>query len=367
LATQPEKLIKFMDLKQQNRIVASEFKTALNQIFEESAFIGGSELTNFEFNFAKYCGVKHCLGVGNGTDALEIALSALELPYGSKVVVPANSFISTAEAVVNVGLVPAFASSDPDSHQICPISLGQLLEEGARAVIFVHLYGAAVNVAQYKPLLNRFNVATIEDCAQAHGAKIDGRMVGTLGDVGCYSFYPGKNLGAIGDAGALISDSHDIIERCRRIANHGRLGKFDHELLGRNSRLDNIQAAMLGLKLKFLDEWNNRRRSNARVYIENLSNFEPIQLSTTPNDESNVYHHFVVRTDRREGLRDFLGREGIETGIHYPSLIPRTPAFREYKYAGSDESSRVLSLPVAEHLGVKDIHYIIDKIRKFFF
>lgn len=359
-------MIKFMDLSYQYGLIKNELMAVLEDIFERNQFIGGLELTNFESEFAKYCGIKNCIGVGNGTDALELAFEALKLPAKSKVLVPANSFIASAEAISRCGLTPKFIEFDKSSYLIDDKIISRHIDDDVSAIVAVHLYGRPVDVKRIKNLTSNSNIKIIEDCAQAHGAMINGDMVGTLGDIGCFSFYPGKNLGAYGDAGSLITNDDKLAERIRRLANHGRLQKFDHELIGRNSRLDNIQAAVLRLKLRRLDEWNRQRRANAQTYIDHLNVGAILKIPTIEANEHHVFHHFVVQVKDRDNLKNYLLSEGVETGIHYPGNINSFNAYANYSSKVDDFGLQIISLPIAEHLNQSDIIRICTLINKFY-
>lgn len=357
-------MIKFMDLNWQHGNIKNELMKKIENILNSNQYIFGEELTRFESEFADYCGVTSCVGVGNGTDALEIAIESLQLPPQSTVLVPANSFIASAEAVTRCNLKVKFIPFDAETMLISLDTLSQHLDENVSAVVVVHLYGNAVDVKRIRQLTDKLNIKIIEDCAQAHGALIEGVKVGGIGHVGCFSFYPGKNLGALGDAGAVVTNDELLAERVRRIANHGRLSKFDHEIVGRNSRLDNLQAGVLRLKLEKLDSWNKRRQLNADLYFKYLD-ASNIVLPKIEKGVSHVFHHFVIRTDRRDCLKKYLLSNGVETGIHYPKLIPATVAYRDSSYEGPDFSEKLLSIPVAEHLKEGDIKVIAELINKF--
>jgi dTDP-4-amino-4,6-dideoxygalactose transaminase len=339
-----------------------------DKILLRSSYIGGESVKAFEASFASYTGAQGCVGVGNGTDALEIILQALDLPRGSKVLVPANSFVATAEAVLNSGLKLGLVDV-ADDFGFDRDDLLNSLDSTVSAVIAVHLYGLPQDLSWLIPELKARNIHLLEDCAQAHGAKLGSKHVGTLGAAGAFSFYPGKNLGALGDAGAIVANDSELLERIRRIANHGRLSKFDHALLGRNSRLDSLQAAVLDQKLKRLDGWNDIRRRNAELYSSLLSNVQQVVLPPTSSGFA-VFHHFVIRVAHRDRLASYLSDNGIETGIHYPKSIDEMPAFFEPDAKAAINSRRisgsVLSLPVAESVTEEDIEYVASVIKSYY-
>jgi dTDP-4-amino-4,6-dideoxygalactose transaminase len=355
------------DLSYQHSEISHELKQSLKHIFKEGSYVGGNLVARFETRFSSYVGASHCVGVGNGTDALEIILLGLGLQPGSRVIVPANSFVASAEAVVNVGLIPVLVDVD-ETYSLDRDAFERAIDSSVSAVIVVHLYGYPQDIGWIKTALAGRDIRVVEDCAQAHGARRDGSHVGTFGDAGAFSFYPGKNLGALGDAGAIVTSDEGLADRCRRIANHGRLGKFDHDLIGRNSRLDAIQAAALTIKLGHLDSWNARRRANANSYREGLSGLAGLQLPPESLGFE-VYHQFVVRTDQRDELRAHLGERGIQSGIHYPQSIDEMEPFSEFASSPATLSrllsSQMVSLPVAEHLGEREVRHVAKAVREF--
>ena len=353
------------DLSFQTRLIHHDLMDSWSKILDSSSFIGGSFVRDFEDQFAAYIGTRNAIGVGNGTDALEIILQGLELPLGSKVLVQANSFIASAEAAMNSGLSLDFFDVNSD-FTVNLDDLQAKLTENVKAVIVVHLYGHPQPMQQVLDLLNPLGILLIEDCAQAHGAAIDGQKVGTFGIASAFSFYPGKYLGALGDAGAIVANDPVLSEKFRRISNHGRLSKFDHLLLGRNSRLDPIQAAALMLKLKHLDSWNARRSRNAQRYRELLAGASDITLP--PEIDGSVYHHFVVQHSNRDALRTFLSDSGVQTGLHYPEALNQTPYLRgQMSSCVTSErlANEILSIPVAEHLELEDVDFVAEQILRF--
>jgi dTDP-4-amino-4,6-dideoxygalactose transaminase len=361
-------VVKMGDLSFQHSLIADDLEKNLKDIFRDGSYIGGKFVSDFESQFADYLKVGNCVGVGNGTDALEIILLGLDLPPGSAVIVPANSFVATAEAVVNVGLVPIIIDID-DDFSLDEEKLAASMGPSVSAVIVVHLYGYPQDVELIKKIIAGRDIKIIEDCAQAHGARRGGSFVGTLGDAAAFSFYPGKNLGALGDAGAVVTNNSELALRFRRIANHGRLSKFDHDVIGRNSRLDSIQAAALSSKLKHLDSWNEKRRLNATVYRQELHSL--VEVVLPPQSQGfEVYHHFVIRILRRDALRGYLNSRGIQTGIHYPESIDAMKPFENYASQPASRSrlfsDQMLSLPVAEHLSRLQIMNVARAIKEFY-
>ncbi len=363
-----ERRVKMADLAAQVREIEPEFSSLWGRLIGTGSFIGGEPVKDFEKAWATYTGASHAVGVANGTDALELILQGLGLPEDSTVLVPGNSFVATAEAVLNNGLRLQLVDVD-ESFGFNRNQLIDALTGDVSAVIAVHLYGIPQDLSWLLPELKGRGIHLIEDCAQAHGARIHGSHVGTFGTAGAFSFYPGKNLGALGDAGAIITSDSSLAERFKRISNHGRLGKFDHEIRGRNSRLDTLQAAALSLKLRKLDEWNRRRVANAMLYRELLGDVRGIALPPESAGDQ-VYHHFVIRTDRRDALRDYLLARGIESGIHYPESIDEMFPYQDFKTADLSLSRRLsremVSLPVAEHITSDDVQLVSRVIAEFF-
>lgn len=348
-------MIPFADLSKQYLSIKAEIDEAIGRVLREAAFIGGRYVQEFETAFAAYQRASHCVGVGNGTDAIEIVLEALELPQGSEVIVPANSFIATSEAVTRAGLKVVFCDCREDDYTINVDDARRRVTPRTKAIIAVHLYGHPCDMDAVLALGAERGLAVLEDCAQAHGAEYKGRRVGVLGVAGTFSFYPGKNLGAYGDAGAIVTQSKALADTCRMIANHGRIDKYDHLFEGRNSRLDALQAAVLSVKLLHLDAWTARRRSVADRYRKRLEGLEGIIAPPVSNWANPVWHLFVVRSARRDALKDFLTRRGVQTGIHYPTALPRLKAYA-YLGQGSEQifanhvDRELLSLPMGEHL-----------------
>ena len=363
--------IKFSDLSFFNNLVREKIDKKLSELISESKFIGGKEKDQFEINFSKYTNSDFCVGVGNCTDALEIVLESMNFEKGSEVIVPSNSFIATSEAVTNAGLNIIFADCDPFNYTISLESIKNNISKKTKAIIVVHLFGHPANIHGVKEIIKNSDIKIIEDCAQAHGALINNSKVGSIGDAGVFSFYPGKNLGAFGDAGCIVTNNKTLAARCKMFSNHGREDKYNHQFEGRNSRLDTIQAAVLNIKLKHLDEINKIRIKNANLYLKHLSDIKEIKLPKIEPWAVSVFHQFVIRLKNREKMIKFLTRKGIETGIHYPIALPKLKA---YEYLKKDHSSffsmnndkNILSIPVSEHLKSKEIMYVIETIKEFY-
>lgn len=321
----------------------AELIAAVERVASRGAFTGGEEVVAFESDFAAYCGAQHAVGVSSGTEALALALRALEIGPGDEVIVPTNSFIATAEAVTLVGATPRFADVDPTTETVTAETVKGALTPATRCLIPVHLRGRTADLDPLLELARARGLHLVEDACQAHGAEYRGRRVGPIGDIGCFSFYPAKNLGAWGDAGAAVTDDGELAERLRLLRAHGELERHDHRVPGTTARLDALQAALLRIKLRRLDAWNERRRQIATDLAARLEGAAVTPPAPVADGQDHVYHHFAVLSDERERLRDGLGDAGIATGVHYPVPIHLTPAYAGLGYARGD-------LPVAESL-----------------
>jgi len=357
-------MIKFLDLKKQYEEIKDEVNEAIFDVINDTAFVGGKYVEKFENSFANYLGIKNAIGVGNGTDALEIALWSLNLPKGSEVIVPANTFIATSEAVSRNGLKVRFVDSNK-YYQINTKSIEENINKNTSAIIAVHLYGHPANMKKINEIAKKHNLKVIEDCAQAHGAEIDGIKVGTFGDVATFSFYPGKNLGAYGDGGAIVTNSDELAEKIRMYSNHGRSDKYFHEFEGRNSRLDGIQGAILDVKLKYLDKWIEKRNYVASRYLNEINNSK-IQLPKVVDNVA-VWHLFVIQVENRDKFREYLNQNDIQSGIHYPIALPKLKAYGEQKceFKACKEDKYLVSLPIGEHLEEDEITKIIEVVNRF--
>jgi dTDP-4-amino-4,6-dideoxygalactose transaminase len=361
--------VKFLDLRAQYLSIKPQIDAAIETVLTDCAFVGGPHLNRFEANFAKFQQAAFCVAVGNGTDSLEIALEALRIPAGSEVIVPANSFIASSEAVTRAGLRVVFADIDPDTCNLDLADVERRVTARTAAIMAVHLYGQPCDLGPLVALARKRNLRVIEDCAQAHGAEYQGKRVGTFGDIGSFSFYPGKNLGAYGDGGALVTNDEALAKRCRMIANHGRISKYDHEFEGRNSRLDGLQAAILDVKLQHLDRWVDARNAVASGYRKALGGLSRITLLGTLPAVRHAYHLFVIRVPDRASLAAHLEADGIQTGIHYPIALPKLIA---YDYLGQAREpmrankmdAELLSLPIGEHLSAADVARVCESVRR---
>jgi dTDP-4-amino-4,6-dideoxygalactose transaminase len=364
--------IPFVDLKAQYRSIKDEIDQAIAAVIERTAFIGGPSVAEFEEAFARYCGVAHCVGVANGTDALFIALRTLGVGPGDEVITVANSFIATSEAIKMAGAQVVFVDIDPKTYNIDVTRIEEKITPRTKAIIPVHLYGQPAEMDSIREIASRHNLRVIGDAAQAHGSLYRGRPIATLADITCFSFYPGKNLGAYGDAGALVTNNSTWAASAKMLANHGRSDKYNHAFEGVNSRLDGLQGAILNVKLRHLDAWTEGRRENARRYNLALAGSGVV----TPQEADHVravYHLYVVRvpSTRRKAFQAFLKEAGIETGIHYPIALPHLNAYRHLGHSEEDfpealkASQEIVSLPMFSELTSEQVAYVGGKIREF--
>tara|TARA_B100000674_G_C37891654_1_gene939290 strand:+ start:338 stop:1432 length:1095 start_codon:yes stop_codon:yes gene_type:complete len=337
-------------------------------LIKNSKFSGGDEVLKFEKNFKKFTGSKFCVSVGNGTDALEIAIKSLNLKKNSEIIVPVNTWIATAEAVVSNGYKVKFCDVNLNDYSICLKDLKNKITKKTSAIIAVHLYGIATNILEIKKIIKKKNIKIIEDCAQAHGTRLNKSHVGKLGDVGTFSFFPGKNLGAFGDGGAIVTNSKKIYNYCLRSRNHGALKKYDHKFSGRNSRLDTIQAAILRIKLKDYNKVLKVRNEYARIYFKLLSNIKNLTLLHLNNKNTHCFHQFVIRTNKRNELMKYLKKNKIQTMIHYPYMLNELKFFKSKEKLKNSYllGKKILSLPISEDHTKKQILYVANKIKKFY-
>ena len=361
--------IPFVDLRAQYLSIKQEIDKAIFDVIDQTAFIGGAAIKQFEAEFASYVGTKHCVACGNGTDSIEILLKAMNIGTGDEVIVPANSWISTSEAVSAIGATPVFADAD-EFYTIDTEAAEKKITKKTKAIIPVHLYGHPADMPVIMQLAEKYNLKIIEDCAQSHGAEINGKRTGTWGHAASFSFYPGKNLGAYGDAGAMLTNDDELATICRQIANHGQIKKHHHVREGRNSRLDTLQAAILLAKLPYVDQWTSARIKHAALYDELLKD-AGVMTPPARKNCSHVYHLYVIRTEQREALRKYLKENGVETVIHYPAPLPLLPCYKQYNYKPEDfpvasyNQSRILSLPMYAELSDEQIRYVAGLVKSF--
>ncbi|WPR66093.1 DegT/DnrJ/EryC1/StrS family aminotransferase [Glutamicibacter protophormiae] len=362
--------IPLVDLKAQQREVQEQVNAGLAKIFENTAFIGGAAVSGFEQAYAGFLGAGHCIGVGNGTDALELALRAAGVGPGDEAIIPANTFVATAEAVSLVGATVVPVDVDPQHLLIDPLAAAEAVTERTKAIIPVHLYGQTAFVEELEPIAAACGAVIIEDAAQSQGATRFGRTAGTLGQIAGTSFYPGKNLGAAGDAGAVLTNDPELAERVRLLSAHGSRVKYVHEAVGRNSRLDAVQAVVLSAKLERLAGWNQLRREAAARYSELLADHRGVVLPQQAEGNEDVWHLYVIQVEERDRVLAELNEAGIGAGIHYPDPVHLTPAFEHLGYgAGSfpvaeQAAGRILSLPLYPHITPAQQRRVVDTLKR---
>jgi len=364
--------VPFVDLKAQYNKLKSKIDSAIHSVIEETAFIRGRFVEKFEEAYADKYGVKYCISCANGTDAIYITLRALGIGTGDEVITVANSWISTSETISQAGAMSVFVDIEPDYFNIDAEKIEERVTRRTKAIIPVHLYGQPANMAKIMEINDKYKLILIEDCAQAHFAEYDSKKVGTFGMAGTFSFYPGKNLGAYGDAGAIITDDDEFAIKARMFANHGSLQKHQHEMEGINSRMDGIQAAILNMKLKYIDGWNSARYRHAMRYNDLLSDLTEVKIPKIRENSSHIFHLYVIRTPKRDELADYLKSKKISTGIHYPTALPFLSAYRYLGYKPSDfpvvyqYQDEILSLPMYPELSNVQIEYVTNSIKEFF-
>jgi len=360
--------INFVDLKKQYNSIKEEINQEISKVFEDTSFILGKKVAEFEKAFADFCGRKYCIGVGSGTSALLLALLALDLKQGDEVITVPNTFIATAEAISFAGAKPVFVDIKAETYNIDVNKIEEAITEKTKAIIPVHLYGQPADMDPIKEIAEKHNLDIIEDCCQAHGAEYKGKRV-PVSSIGCFSFYPGKNLGAYGDGGAVVTDDKELAEKIMIMRNCGQKEKYIHPIKGINSRLDSVQAAVLNVKLKYLEDWTNMRRKNAKIYNKVLP--DSVKKPYEAEYAKHVYHLYVIRTKKREELQEHLKNNGIFLGIHYPIPIHLQGAYfdlgiKEGSFPISEKYAKeILSLPMFPELEEEEIRYVAEKIKEF--
>ena len=364
--------IQFLDLQKNVHQIKKEVLIEMDTILDNCDFIQGKKVEEFEQNFANYIGIKHFIGVGNGTDALEIAVKTLGLAEEDEIIVQGNTYIATCLGVINNNIKVVLCDIVPESHMIDLRDLEKKITPNTKAIILVHLYGLMPDMDEIVNICKKNQLYLIEDCAQAHGATYKNQKAGTFGDICCFSFYPGKNLGAFGDGGGIGTNSDFYNEKIRKLANLGCKIKYHHELIGRNSRLDTLQAAILNVKLKYIEDWNLKRRKNAQIYRDHLKDNPFIQLPLVDENCVPVYHLFVIQTNYRDELQHYLAQHGITCLIHYPISIPEIQGLEslDFEKTGVENcimnSKKILSLPMYPELEESEIKHVCGKLNSFF-
>lgn len=363
--------IPFVDLRAQYRRIQDEVDPAVLAVMQRGDFILGGAVAEFEREFAEYCGVKYCIGVDSGYSALELIVRAYEIGPGDEVITAANTFIATTLAISNAGATPVLVDCDPETYNIDAAKIEAAITPRTRAIMPVHLYGQMADMDAIRTIARKHNLLVFEDAAQAAGARYKGRMAGSLGDAAGFSFYPGKNLGAYGDGGAVTTNDAAIAEKIRLLRNIGQKVKYYHEVKGFNNRLDTMQAAVLRVKLPHLDGWNAERRHAAATYAEMLDGL-PLVTPTTAGYAEHIFHLYVVRVFDRESLMEYLKERGIATGLHYPIPIHLQPAYAELGYGRGDfpvteaYAETIVSLPIFPELDDDKVAYVAGAIRDYF-
>jgi len=358
--------IKFLDLKTTHNAIQEEIQGAIFSTLNSGVYIGGDSVDEFEASYANYLNCKYCVGVGNGFDAIKLSLMALNIKEGDEVIVPSHTFIATWLAVSSLGAVPVAVEPDIDSYSIDVSKIEGVISEKTKAIIPVHLYGQPADMDKIIKIAKNHDLYIVEDAAQAHGATYKDKKIGSHGDLVAWSFYPGKNLGAIGDAGAITTNNKDLAEKVRILGNYGSKKKYINEEIGLNSRLDSIQAAILNIKLKYLDSWNQQRKAIASSYLSEIHN-DQLNLPSKISLTDSVWHIFPVRTANRDKIKKKLDNEGIETLIHYP-IPPHKQKiylneFSNFNLKISENiSNQLISLPIGPHMTIQDVEIVIKKI-----
>lgn len=363
--------VPFLDLKSPYAELRDELDAAYRRVMESGWFIMGDELHAFETQFAAYCGTKHCVGVGNGLEALHLILRALGVGPGDEVIVPSNTYIATWLAVSYAGAKPVPVEPDRDTHNLDPERVHDAITPRTKAILPVHLYGQCADMDPLRELAASYGLKVIEDAAQAHGAEYKGRRAGSLSDAAAFSFYPGKNLGALGDAGAVVTNDDALADAVRVLRNYGSREKYYNETKGYNSRLDELQAALLNVKLSKLDEWNQRRKHVAARYLRELEGAGGVTLPRVPSWADPVWHLFVVQHPDRARLQSHLTAAGVGTLIHYPKPPHLQEAYVELGYSrgafpiAERIADEVLSLPIGPHMSDDDVDFVISQVSSF--
>lgn len=362
-------MIPFLDLKKLNSQYAQELKEATSRVIESGWYINGEEVKTFEQNFAAYCGVRYCIGVSNGLDALKLILRAYGIGPGDEVIVPSNTYIASILAISEVGATPILVEPNIESYNIDPSLIESKITSSTKAILAVHLYGLVADMTLILEIAKKHKLKVVEDAAQAHGAIYNGKRTGNLGDAAGFSFYPGKNLGALGDAGAITTNDHELATKLVALRNYGSHKKYENLYRGYNHRLDELQAALLQVKLPYLDADNAKRRIIANKYLEEINNPSIISPMKPINAEQTVWHVFVIRTKERDRLQTYLLENGIQTVIHYPIPPHKQEAYREMKKDSFPISEKIhkeiLSIPISSVQTIEETDVIIGVINNF--
>ena len=362
--------VPFLDLKAQYNSIKDEIHTSIQQVLDKTAFAGGPFVQQFEESFATYCQTEYAVGVSNGTAAIWLALAALDIGPGDEVITVANTFIATAEAISFAGAKPVFVDIDESTHTMDPDAIEAAITPNTKAIIPVHLFGQMADMNPIMKVARKHNLYVIEDAAQAHGATYQGHRAGSIADVGCFSFYPGKNLGAYGEAGGVVTNNKEIADRIRMIRDHGQSKKYFHQIVGWNARMDGIQGAVLSVKLKYIDQWNELRRQHAREYDNLLANVPGVVLPQVAPYGTHVYHIYAIRMANREEAISRLRQDGVACGIHYPLPLHLQEAYKDLNYKNGDFPtsekccSEYISLPMFAELTPTQILHVTESLKQ---
>ena len=364
--------VPFVDLSAQYQSIQGEIDDAIQRVIDDTAFVRGDYVAEFEQKYEEAYGVDHCIGVGNGTDAIYIALRMLGIGSGDEVITVANSWISTSETISQAGATPVFVDIESDYFNIDASLIEEKITPRTKAIIPVHLYGQPAQMDAIMDIAEKHDLYVVEDCAQAHFATYKDRNVGTYGDAATFSFYPAKNLGAYGDAGAIITNNNELATRCRMFSNHGALEKHTHKIEGLNSRLDGLQASILSVKLDHIHEWTRARQEHASRYDKLLADIDEVTIPSVRPNATHVYHLYVIRAEQRDALQEYLEKRGVSTSLHYPTPLPFLEAYKEFGHTTEDfpvayrYQDEILSLPMYPELQNEMIEKVASDIRDFF-
>jgi dTDP-4-amino-4,6-dideoxygalactose transaminase len=364
--------VQFLDLKIQNRLIKDEVMKEIGDVIDSAAFAGGPYVEKFENEFAKYCGCKYAAGVGNGTDALWVVLLAMGIGRGDEVITTPNSFIATAEAISFSGATPVFVDVLDRTYSMDPELFEKAITPRTKAVIPVHIFGQVSDMDPILEIAKKHKIYVIEDACQAHGAKYKNKPAGSIGHIGAFSFYPGKNLGAFGEAGAVTSNDEDLIKKIKMFRDHGQAAKYYHDIIGWNARMDGFQGAVLNIKLKHLDGWNDERRALAVLYNKLLGDIKEVALPHEADYSRHIYHIFCIRVNDRDGLINHLRNNDIGCGIHYPVPIHLQKAYKDLSHSkgsfpvAEKSAEEFVSLPMFPGLKEDEIKFVADKIKEYY-
>jgi len=362
-------MIRMYDFKAQYNQIKDKIDNSIQSVLNDSAFSSGKYVEKFENEFSNYIGSKYCVAVNNGTSALHASLLALNIKYGDQVLVPTFSFFATCESVSLTGATPIFVDSDYDNFNLDLKDLESKITDNTKAIICVHLYGQSCNMDRLKEICKKYNLYLIEDAAQAHGAEYINKKVGSFGDFSCFSFYPTKNLGAYGEGGAVLTNNKENYKKLQSIRNHGSSKQYRHNMIGHNFRMSGFQGAILSVKLKYLDKWNDIRLRNAKLYNIYFKEINAIQTPKLINDYKHVFHQYVIKIKKRNSLKEYLLKNKIESAIYYPIPCHLQSIYKnkaKNNIVSEKLANEVLALPIAEHLTKDNIKYVSDTICKFY-